>query len=198
MKKMMRQYSHISFFTVVLSFLVSSTIAAYFNTTTTDQQQARNLNIEGKEKYVVKTCLADGIGKPCTGDTSLKKVDLRNIRQEAEDSCEAREHMKGSVTYADLILPTVSSPSEVLLVEVETKVSGQDSRQGFFVRPTRLTRYWGKANVSKKKASFYLADTGQVRNQVTNHRTKNYSNVLCHQSLSNRKMKFCTLTLSTL
>ncbi len=135
-----------------------------------DDQLVRQLNdsIGISSKYVVKACLADGIGKPCTGNTSLETVpDLRITQQSAPDSCEATEGQKGSVSYTDLMLPTLSSPGKVLLIEVTTKVPGQDSSNGFFVRPTRLTRYWGKATVSSKTATFYLAETGQVsRNQA--------------------------------
>jgi hypothetical protein len=63
----------------------------------------------------------------------------------------------GSVTWADLTLPE----GKVLLVEVTTSIASQTSASGFFVRPTRRTREWGKAKVSSSKASFYLAATGQ-------------------------------------
>lgn len=162
----MIRFSHIPCIAVLLSFLVSSSISVQFNGTTAAdhlelQDDVRHLNSINSNKYVVKTCLADGIGKPCTGNTSLKVVsDLRLTQQEA-DNCEGTEGQKGSVTYTDLILPTVSNPNQVLFVEVTTKVPEQNSLEGFFVRPTRLTRYWGKATISEKKASFYLADTGQ-------------------------------------
>ena len=163
---MMMLNSHFRFFAVLLSFLASSPILASNHAAPADQQQIeqignRQLSIP---KYMVKTCLADGVGKPCTANTSLKTVSgLRVTQQEAEQNCEETEGQRGSVTYTDLILPTNSSPDKVLLVEVTTSVPGQDSSNGFFVRPTRLTRYWGKATVSSKKASFYLAETGQVR-----------------------------------
>ena len=135
-----------------------------------DDQLVRQLDdgIGISSKYVVKSCLADGIDQPCTGNTSLETVpDLRITQQNAADSCESTEGQKGSVSYTDLVLPTISSPGKVLRVEVTTKVPGQDSSNGFFVRPTRLTRYWGKATVSSKTATFYLAETGQVsRNQA--------------------------------
>jgi hypothetical protein len=159
--------SQIPFFASVLSFLVSSSISARYSTATAEFQQQNDLRHLSKNtpQYVVKTCLADGIGKPCSGNTSLKVVsDLRITEQVANESCEETEGQRGSVTYTDLILPTLSSPNKVLLVEVTTKVPGQDSSNGFFVRPTRLTRYWGKATVTWNTASFYLAETGQVRN----------------------------------
>ena len=149
--------SRLSFYVALLSFLGSSASA---------DQSLRRLNPDISSNYVVKTCLADGIGQPCTGNTSLQPVsDLRLTEQKAGTNCEETEGQRGSITYTDVILPTQSSPDKVLLVEVETLVPGQDSSQGFFVRPTRLTRYWGKPTVASKKASFYLAETGQVRNK---------------------------------
>merc|ERR1712176_1052212 len=72
----------------------------------------------------------------------------------------AAEGQKGSVTYIDLILPQNSN--KALFVEVQTNVPGQNSNEGFFVRPTRRTRYWGRPElISPTKASFYLAETGQ-------------------------------------
>ncbi len=146
--------SRFSFCAALLSLLASASA----------DQSLRQLNPDLSSNYVVKTCLADGIGQPCTGNTSLQPVsDLRLTEQKAGTNCEETEGQRGSITYTDLILPTQSSPDKVLLVEVETLVPGQDSSQGFFVRPTRLTRYWGKPTVASKKASFYLAETGQVR-----------------------------------
>ncbi len=104
--------------------------------------------------YSVKACVTGGVGQACT---PVPVTDLRFTKQSAADSCEETEGQKGSVTYVDLILPA----GKALFVEVETKVPGQNSASGFFVRPTRHTRNWGKADVQEKKASFYLADTGQ-------------------------------------
>jgi hypothetical protein len=204
MEKIMQRKSPISFFALLLSFLLSSTTATSFNTTTANRyhQQPRNLSIESA-KYVVKACLADGIGKPCTGNTSSERVDLRITQQQAPDSCEAREHMKGSVSYADLMLPTKTSPGKVLLVEVVTRVPGQDSNQGFFVRPTRKTRYWGRATVQKRKATFYLADTGQVRTVPESSDTTNINSnsrnvsLSCHTASNRLKQNHPTLTLSS-
>ncbi|GMI48064.1 hypothetical protein TrCOL_g11427 [Triparma columacea] len=68
---------------------------------------------------------------------------------------------KGSVTWADLTLPE-GEGGGVLLVEVTTAVSGQSTDKGFFVRPSRRTRQWGRAELNgKKSATFYLAETGQ-------------------------------------
>ena len=160
--------SHFSFCLVFSSLLAASNITSC----AADQQQRetnnlRRLNPAISSNYVVKTCLADGIGMPCTGNTSLQPVsDLRLTQQAAGTNCEETEGQRGSVTYTDLILPTQSSPDKVLLVEVTTLVPGQDSSKGFFVRPTRLTRYWGKSTVASNKASFYLAETGQVRQKM--------------------------------
>lgn len=160
--------SRFSFCTVFFSLLAASQISS----SAADQLQRetnnfRRLNPVISSNYVVKTCLADGIGMPCSGNTSLQPVsDLRVTQQAAGTDCEATEGQRGSVTYTDLILPTRSSPDKVLLVEVTTMVPGQDSSKGFFVRPTRLTRYWGKATVSTNTASFYLAETGQVRQRL--------------------------------
>eukprot|EP00534_Pseudo-nitzschia_fraudulenta_P001032 CAMPEP_0201119460 /NCGR_PEP_ID=MMETSP0850-20130426/3605_1 /ASSEMBLY_ACC=CAM_ASM_000622 /TAXON_ID=183588 /ORGANISM="Pseudo-nitzschia fraudulenta, Strain WWA7" /LENGTH=888 /DNA_ID=CAMNT_0047385179 /DNA_START=22 /DNA_END=2688 /DNA_ORIENTATION=- len=162
--------SRIPFFAASF-FLSISLLLSASNTITTasgELQQPNNNhrhlrnNGNNSPKYTVKACLVDGIGKPCSGNASLEAVsDLRVTQQNAENSCEETEGQRGSVTYADLVLPTLSSPNQVLMVEVTTKVQGQDSTKGFFVRPTRLTRYWGKPTVSSKTASFYLAETGQ-------------------------------------
>lgn len=111
------------------------------------------------ELYSVKSCVADRVStsssSPCT---PVNVSDLRYTEQSAGDSCEDTEGQKGSVTYVDLILPN----DKVLFVEVETKVPGQTSRDGFFVRPTHVTRNWGKAFFNgETTASFYLANTGQ-------------------------------------
>ena len=50
---------------------------------------------------------------------------------------------QGSVSHADLTLP----PGSALLVQVSTSLGGLTADTGFFVRPTRLTREWGKATV---------------------------------------------------
>eukprot|EP00729_Bicosta_minor_P015569 gene15569-35345_t len=65
--------------------------------------------------------------------------------------------MTGSVSWADMTLPV----GKVLLVEVSTSIPSLTSASGFFVRPTRRTREWGKAEVAPSKATFYIADTGQ-------------------------------------
>lgn len=169
---MMLCFYHI-LFAALLFFLVSSPTSASY---VPNNQHVRELNdsIGISSKYVVRTCLADGIGLPCTGNTSLETVsDLRITQQSAADGCEETEGQKGSVSYTDLVLPTISSPDQVLLVEVTTKVLGQDSSNGFFVRPTRLTRYWGKATVASKTATFYLADTGQVSINQPHQKTHN-------------------------
>jgi len=142
-----------AFSTIVLSFLTFLSLQSVWCC-----NAVNNSNNNNNYYYVVETCLAETIGAQCEGNTSLQAVqDLRVTRQEARSDCEETEGQEGSVTYVDLVLP----PNKVLLVEVTTKVGGQDSRNGFFVRPTRKTRYWGKAEVFPKKASFYLADTRQ-------------------------------------
>ena len=55
----------------------------------------------------------------------------------------------------------LSQVGKVLLVEVSTSIPYLTSASGFFVRPTRRTREWGKAEVAPSKATFYIADTGQ-------------------------------------
>ncbi len=104
--------------------------------------------------YTVKACVATGIGQSCT---PLPVSDLRITKHSAPSTCEETEGQKGSVTYVDLTLPT----GKALFVEVTTNVVGQSANKGFFVRPTRHTRNWGKADVAGNKASFYLAATGQ-------------------------------------
>ena len=106
-------------------------------------------------KYTVKACTAASLGDTCT----LQVVGTKNVAQPVTGTghCDETVDQKGSVTWADLTL----SEGKVLLVEVETHVSSQTSNAGFFVRPTRLTRDWGTANVANKKATFYLAATGQ-------------------------------------
>ena len=75
----------------------------------------------------------------------------------AGNKCEDTVDMTGSVSWADMSLPA----GKVLLVEVSTSIPSLTSASGFFVRPTRRTREWGKARVAPSKATFYIADTGQ-------------------------------------
>mmetsp|Transcript_24385 Transcript_24385/g.55677 ORF Transcript_24385/g.55677 Transcript_24385/m.55677 type:complete len:778 (-) Transcript_24385:57-2390(-) len=110
----------------------------------------------GTSQYTVRTCVAEGVGVPCKLKT---EPDLRFMKHPTSDDCDEAQGQKGSVTYVDLTLPSESG--RALFVEVTTDVPGQNTDRGFFVRPTRLTREWGKASVSAKTASFYLADTGQ-------------------------------------
>jgi len=105
--------------------------------------------------YTVKACVSNGVGQPSC--TPVPVTDLRFTKQSAANSCEETEGQKGSVTYVDLTLPA----GKALFVEVTTNVSGQSANNGFFVRPTRHTRNWGRAEVAGRTASFYLADTGQ-------------------------------------
>ncbi|GMI14138.1 hypothetical protein TrLO_g5409 [Triparma laevis f. longispina] len=107
-------------------------------------------------KFTVKACVATSLTDSCT----LQTVGTKIVAQPVDTSstkCEDTVDQKGSVTWADLILPV----GKVLLVEVQTKVASQTSGGGFFVRPSRKTREWGKPTVANKKASFYLADKGQ-------------------------------------
>lgn len=138
-------------------------------------------SVEPKEKYVVKSCLTNGIGKPCLGGASPAKVDLSVTKQTANvKKCEDAVGQDGSVAYADLELPSNSEGDKALLVEVTTKIDGQSTKNGFFVRPTRLTRYWGKPTVSNdyKTVSFYLADTGQFSVEFVSDSTwRNYDEV---------------------
>ena len=87
-----------------------------------------NINI----KYEVQACVTDKIvvGQPC----KLQNVSnfLQYSKQPAQQNCEETNGQKGSITYVDLILP----PGKVLYVRVKTKVLGQNSNRGFFVRPS--------------------------------------------------------------
>lgn len=107
-----------------------------------------------KSHYDVQACVANGVGQPCT----LKKMtNMRFMKHPTAASCDEAQGQAGSVSWMDLTLPS----GKALFVQVDTKVSGQSADQGFFVRPTRLTREWGKAEVANQSASFYLASTGQ-------------------------------------
>jgi len=110
---------------------------------------------ENNNLYTVKACVADGVGQASC--TPVLVSDIRFTKQSAPNNCEETEGQKGSVTYVDLTLPA----GKALLVEITTNVQGQSSQNGFFVRPTRKTRNWGKPDVANKKASFYLAESGQ-------------------------------------
>jgi len=76
-------------------------------------------------------------------------------------SCDEAQGQAGSVAWTDLSLPQ-GGDNKALYIQVKTNVPNQNSKRGFFVRPTRLTREWGKATmISNTEASFYLAGTGQ-------------------------------------
>eukprot|EP00588_Corethron_pennatum_P007292 CAMPEP_0194283966 /NCGR_PEP_ID=MMETSP0169-20130528/26543_1 /TAXON_ID=218684 /ORGANISM="Corethron pennatum, Strain L29A3" /LENGTH=793 /DNA_ID=CAMNT_0039029683 /DNA_START=19 /DNA_END=2400 /DNA_ORIENTATION=+ len=108
----------------------------------------------GAPPYTVKVCVADAVGSPCV---PTEVADLRHMPHPTVASCEETEGQRGTMTYADLVLPA----GKALFVEVTTAVAGQSSARGFFVRPTRRTRQWGKAEVQARSASFYLGGTGQ-------------------------------------
>ena len=111
----------------------------------------------GEHNYTVKFCVADKLGGACENTATTAQTQHMESPVEG-DSCDATVDQKGSVTWADLLLPE----GKVLLVEVTTHVKGQTSASGFFVRPSRLTAQWGKAKlVGTTSASFYLAQTGQ-------------------------------------
>jgi len=131
----------------------------------------KKMKVDSNIQYTVKACVANGVGQPCK---LVTVPDLRFTEQPTENSCEENNGQKGSITYADLMLP----PGKALFVEVTTNVSEQNSSRGFFVRPTRLTSNWGMATVSEKTASFYLADTGQFSVEFAPDSTwRNYNKV---------------------
>ena len=106
--------------------------------------------------YIVKACVATSLSGTC----NLKPVALSLISLPfSSTTCEETVDQKGSVSWMDLTLP--EGGSSVLLVEVTTKVSGQNTNSGFFVRPTRRTRRWGRAQVTETSATFKIAETGQ-------------------------------------
>lgn len=121
----------------------------------------KRIEVVGTPKYNIKACVVDTIGDVCT---PKRVVDVRYTDNPTANSCEENMGQRGSVTFVDLVLP---SEDKVYFVEVRTNVPGQSSDQGFFVRPTHLTRNWGKATVTSKKASFYLAGTGQFSVEFT-------------------------------
>lgn len=91
--------------------------------------------------------------------------------QDSSQDCEESVGQSGTLSWVDLTLPK----GKALHVHVTTNVPGQTADQGFFVRPTRLTRDWGKAAVSKTTASFYLASTGHFSVEfVSDAAWKNY------------------------
>ncbi|GMI35654.1 hypothetical protein TeGR_g13029 [Tetraparma gracilis] len=110
-------------------------------------------------KYTVKACLASSLSSTTCLSGSLKSVATTYLTQPVTGECEETVDQKGSVTTADLTLP--SGSGQVLLVEVITAHSSHTSDSGFFVRPTRRTRSWGKPTLTSKSATFFLADTGQ-------------------------------------
>ena len=84
--------------------------------------------------YTVSACVVSEIGGSCAPEP----VDVAYLETRlSEDFCEESVGQGGSVSSANLILPTSDS---VLLVEVTTSAKGQTADTGFFVRPTRLTR----------------------------------------------------------
>lgn len=107
--------------------------------------------------YTVKACVAESLKHTCAPTV----VATKRTEQPVSGDCGHTYDQKGSVTWADLTLPE-GEGGGVLLVEVTTAVSGQSTDKGFFVRPSRRTRQWGRAELNgKKSATFYLAETGQ-------------------------------------
>ena len=119
---------------------------------------------KGDTKYTIKACVANAIGDSC----KPKNVpDIKYITRPTDNQCEENMGQKGSVTFVDLTLPA----GKVYFLTVTTNVPGQNSTSGFFVRPTHLTRNWGKATVTTNMASFYLAETGQFSVEFTSDAT---------------------------
>ena len=116
----------------------------------------RSSDSGARTKYTVKACAASSFQETC----SLVDIPVMKTKQPVDvssDDCDETVDQKGSVSWSDLTLPE----GKVLLVEIETNVASQTSATGFFVRPTRITREWGRPQLSATSASFYLADTGQ-------------------------------------
>jgi hypothetical protein len=82
---------------------------------------------------------------------------VKYMRHPTVIGCQEAVGQAGSISWVDLTLPL----GKVLLVEVSTSVQGQSTNSGFFLRPHRLTRNWGKPQLSGKTASFHVAHTGQ-------------------------------------
>eukprot|EP00520_Triparma_pacifica_P009227 CAMPEP_0118644180 /NCGR_PEP_ID=MMETSP0785-20121206/6798_1 /TAXON_ID=91992 /ORGANISM="Bolidomonas pacifica, Strain CCMP 1866" /LENGTH=716 /DNA_ID=CAMNT_0006535915 /DNA_START=100 /DNA_END=2246 /DNA_ORIENTATION=- len=108
------------------------------------------------DTYTVRACVAKSLKHTCT----LNAVTTRFTEQPVKgDNCDPTQDQGGSVTWADLTIPDSGG---VLMVEVTTSYPDHTSNGGFYVRPSRRTRQWGRAQLSGgKTATFYLAETGQ-------------------------------------
>ena len=87
--------------------------------------------------YKVEYCVATAVGHSC----NLRPQSLEHMTSPVDAAkCDATWGQQGSVTWTNMVLP----PGRVLRVRVTTAVPGQTSAGGFFVRPTRQTREWGR------------------------------------------------------
>ena len=104
--------------------------------------------------YKLEYCVAAAVGLSC----SLQPASLEHMESPVNaEKCDATWGQQGSVSWANIDLP----PGKALRVRVTTRVPGQSSSRGFYVRPTRQTRAWGRPDLSEESATFYLASTGQ-------------------------------------
>jgi hypothetical protein len=106
--------------------------------------------------YTVRFCVAAAVGVLCD-PTSAAALTYMASPVDAS-SCGAAWDQRGSVAWADIVLPA----GRALYVDVTTHVPGQTSARGFFVRPARRTARWGRARLrGDTSAAFYLASPGQ-------------------------------------
>ena len=88
--------------------------------------------------YKVEYCVATAVGHSC----NLSPQSLEHMASPVDAAkCDATWGQQGSVTWANMVLPP---GGRALRVRVTTEVPGQSSAGGFFVRPTRQTREWGR------------------------------------------------------
>ena len=97
-------------------------------------------------------------------ECTMNDVPLWLMKPPVTKKCDATWDQQGSVSWGDVTLPA----GKMLVVRITTKVSGQSTNQGFFVRPTRLTSAWERpAFTNSKTATFPIRATGQYSVEFT-------------------------------